>query len=71
MSMKFKIQRRAGRTYVRGVVTVAEWDAGELGIMAPDRKTLRKLWNCLWPTRPVDMSKVKNYCVMKDTRKRK
>jgi hypothetical protein len=69
--VKFKQQKRAGKIYVRGVVTVAEWEEGQLALMAPDKKTLRRLWNHMWAHKPIDMTKVKPYRVMRDERAKK
>ncbi len=64
--MKFKKQKKAGKIYVRGVVTVAEWEEGQLALMAPNRAVLKKLWKHMWTFSPIDMTKVKPYCVMRD-----
>lgn len=65
MNCKFEKQKRAGRTFVRGFVTKAEYTSGmEIAIMAPTRRALRELWKIEWPHKPFDPAKVKPFIVV-------
>lgn len=64
MTDTFKKQKRCGRTFVRGFVTKAEYTNGmEVAVMAPTRRTLRKLWEIEWPHKPFDPAMVKPFIV--------
>lgn len=69
---EFKKQHRAGRTYVRGVVTRLDYNGFSVAVMAPDKATLRKYFAAHYTTRPFDPKLCTRYIVAKAIpRKRK
>jgi hypothetical protein len=67
-----KKQKRAGRTYVRGVVTRVDYNGFNVGVMAADKRTLRKFFAHHFPSHRFDPKLCTKYVIAKAIpRKRK